>query len=246
MVCQDAYTASYGGMTYSINLAHSTTMPFANVEDEDVQDGKPRPPGKDMEEMTSSTYHLAKVGFALGQSWLAPCRALSSFLGLTGEVVRDYIDAINVNFPNIAYSTVLALDVRYRQVFSTLPKQLRPDLSHQFDPRLTTSKRYLIEQRVFMGVTFHNRLMRLHRAFMSKGYEDGRYAYSTKACLSSAYDLLALVRQCKLVLCKWWVVVVQVWASGLVISVDMLRGEQDEAAVQKRREGVELAVSLLR
>jgi hypothetical protein len=164
---------------------------------------------------------------------------------MLNPVVRDYIDAINMDFPDVPYSTILALDVRFRQVFSTLPKQLRPDLPQPFDPSSATSKRYLVEQRVFMGITLHNRLLRLHRAYMSRGYDDNRYTYSMKACLSSAYELLGLVRQSKVVLCKWWVVIVHVWTSGLVISVDMLRGEQDDEARSKRKAGVELAISLL-
>ena len=96
-----------------------------------------------------------------------------------------------------------------------------------------------------MGITLHNRLLRLHRAYMSRGYIDTRYTYSTKACLSSAYELLSLVRQCRVVLCKWWVIIVHVWTSGLVLSVDMLRGQQDEEAKRKRKDGVRLAISLL-
>jgi hypothetical protein len=53
-------------MTYSINLAHATTHPFANIDDDAILNGKPRPQGQDMEEMTVSSYHLAKVRFALG------------------------------------------------------------------------------------------------------------------------------------------------------------------------------------
>ena len=66
LVCQDAYTASNTGMTYSINLAHATTRPFANLDDEDIVNGHARPVSKDPEHMTVSSYHLAKVRFALG------------------------------------------------------------------------------------------------------------------------------------------------------------------------------------
>ena len=160
-------------------------------------------------------------------------------------MVRDYIDAVNVNFPNVTYTTIMDLDTRFRKVYSTLPHQLRPDLSQPFDPTLTTTKRYLVEQRVFMGITLHNRLLRLHRAYMSRGYDDSHFAYSTSACLNSAYQLLDLVRQSRVVLCKWWVVIIHVWTSGLVISVDLVRGEQTIEAKTKRKAGLELAISLL-
>ena len=54
-------------MTYSINLAHFTTLPFANLDDEDLMNGIPRPPEKEYEVMTEASYHLAKAEFALSQ-----------------------------------------------------------------------------------------------------------------------------------------------------------------------------------
>lgn len=128
-------------------------------------------------------------------------------------------------------------------VYEKLPASLRPDLPHPFEYTPTGSKRHLVEQRIFMGVTLHNRILRLHRAYMSRGYDDERYSYSTRACLDSAYALLDLVLQFKQMLCRWWVVLVHVWTCGLVISVDMFKNSSN--GTEKQRAGIELAISLL-
>lgn len=134
-----------------------------------------------------------------------------------------------------------------------------------------------------MGITLHNRIMRLHRAYMRKGYSssaststsvsasastststsnsgsrtattsrptdvssnsESRYAYSTRACIESALELLDLARQSR-VLCRWWVVVVHIWTAGLILSADSLRVDMSVKERARNREGVELAVGLL-
>ncbi|WVQ93892.1 hypothetical protein IAU59_000970 [Kwoniella sp. CBS 9459] len=224
LVCQDAYTASNSGFTYSINLSHSSTGLFANVEDDDILGGTAYH-SKPLDTVTSSTFHICKIQFAL--------------------VVRGFIDAINAHFPDAAYDDIMALDQRFRQAYNALPSRLRPDLSQPFELSYAGAQRYLVEQRIFMGVTLHNRLMRLHRAYMVRGYDDARYVYSTKVCLESAYALLDLVKQSTQTLCRWWVVLVHVWTSGLILSADLVRGAAQESTRQRQREGVKKAISLL-
>ncbi|WVQ80975.1 hypothetical protein IAT38_003082 [Cryptococcus sp. DSM 104549] len=224
LVTQDAYTASNSGFTYLINLSHASTNLFANVDDEDIRGGADfhsRP----IHEVTTSAYHILKIDFAL--------------------VVRRFIDAINADFPDASYHAIMDLDHQFRQVYDSLPAPFRPDLPQPFELSFAGSKRYLVEQRIFMGVTLHNRLMRLHRAYMVRGYDDPRYEYSTRVCLDSAYALLELVRQCPQTLCRWWVVLVHVWTGGLIIGADLVRGTTDEGTKQKQRDGIALAVSLL-
>ncbi|WVQ76504.1 hypothetical protein IAR50_006173 [Cryptococcus sp. DSM 104548] len=226
LVTQDAYTASNSGFTYLINLSHASTSLPSNLDDDEILPPPhflPRP----FDEMTTSTYHITKVDFAL--------------------VVRSFIDVVNKDFPNASYEGIMSLDRQFRQVYASLPAPLRPDLPQPFELSHTGSKRYLLPQRIFSGITLHNRIMRLHRAYMVRGYEDERYEYSTRACLESAYALLDLVRQEKGILCRWWVVLVQVWTAGLIIGVDLLRGARgnEEGWGRRQRAGLGVAVSLL-
>ena len=212
---------------------------FANLEDEDVCDGKPRPPGKHISQATAAAFQILKIDFALCQLF-EQCRDCADT-----AVVRDFVDAINNDFPNALYSDVMVLDARFRQTHTSLPGYLRYDIARPFDPLSTTSKRYLHEQRLFMGITLHNRLLRLHRAYMARGYADPTYAHSTKTCLESAGLILDLVSQSRAILCRWWVVLVHVWTSGLVLAVDLVRIEHDEEKREVRVKGLKLALGLM-
>ncbi|KIR37492.1 hypothetical protein I352_00809 [Cryptococcus deuterogattii MMRL2647] len=225
LVSQDAYTASNSGFTYLINLSHASTGLFANLDDEEIRPSGFHSPSKPLSEVTTATYHILKIDFAI--------------------VVRHFIDAVNVDFPNASYEAIMELDRQFRQVYDSLPAPFRPDLPQPFELSYAGSKGYLVEQRIFMGITLHNRIMRLHRAYMVRGYEDPKYEYSTRVCLESAYALLDLVRQSPQTLCRWWVVLVQVWTGGLIISADLVRGAKDERERRRQRDGVALAVSLL-
>ncbi|KAE8542970.1 hypothetical protein D1P53_000457 [Cryptococcus gattii VGV] len=225
LVSQDAYTASNSGFTYLINLSHASTGLFANLDDDEIRPSGFHSPSKPLSETTTATYHILKIDFAL--------------------VVRHFIDAVNVDFPNASYEVIMELDRQFRQVYDSLPAAFRPDLPQPFELSYAGSKRYLVEQRIFMGITLHNRIMRLHRAYMVRGYDDSKYEYSTRVCLESAYALLDLVRQSPQTLCRWWVVLVQVWTGGLIISADLVRGAKDERERRRQRDGVALAVSLL-
>ncbi|ADV24736.1 hypothetical protein I305_02047 [Cryptococcus gattii E566] len=169
LVSQDAYTASNSGFTYLINLSHASTGLFANLDDDEIRPSGFHSPSKPLSETTTATYHILKIDFAL--------------------VVRHFIDAVNVDFPNASYEAIMELDRQFRQVYDSLPAVFRPDLPQSFELSYAGSKRYLVEQRIFMGITLHNRIMRLHRAYMVRGYDDPKYEYSTRVCLESAYAL---------------------------------------------------------
>jgi hypothetical protein len=190
------------------------------VDDQDIGKGSAAGSAPNM-----ATYHLAKIESAL--------------------LVRDFIDAINENFPNASYTAIMQLDQRFRAAYQSLPACLRPDLPQPFDLDMIGNKRYLVEQRVFMGITLHNRLMRLHRAYMSRGYDEPQYRYSTDCCIESAFALLDLAGQSRQGLCRWWVVVVHIWTAGLVLGSELLRGGQGTDALERRKEGVLKAISLL-
>lgn len=160
-------------------------------------------------------------------------------------MVRDYIDAVNEDFPNVSYKAILDLDRKFRQVHHGLPSCLRYDIDQPFDIDVVGQRRYLFEQRVFMGITLHNRLIRLHRAFMSRGYHDARYQYSIDCCVVSATALLELAQQCRHTLCRWWVVLIHIWTAGLVLGSDLVRGGHGEDIRQNRERGVRIAIDLM-
>lgn len=217
----DAYTSSASGFTYSINLAHASTGLPSNVDDEDIVDGQPLRP-QSMDQPTRTTYHIAKIQFIHG--------------------VRNFVDAVNCSFPNSSYETILELDKALRATYEGIPAPLRQDLPQPLTLRQATTG-YLAQQRLFVGITLHNRLMRLHRAYMVNGYTDELYAYSTQVCVESAYALLDLVALSRRELLLWWVVLVHVWTAALVLAADMFRATEN---TDRQRMGIDLAISLLK
>lgn len=160
-------------------------------------------------------------------------------------VVRDFIDAVNADFPNIHYTAILRLDAQFRQVFQSLPTCLRHDIPQAIEFGAAGTRRYLITQRIFMGITLHNRLLRLHRGYMARGYCEADYRYSTDCCISSAMILLDLAEQCKETLCRWWVVLVHIWTAGLVLGADLVREISTGPHQAERRRYLMTAISLL-
>lgn len=175
-----------------------------------------------MDQPTRTTYHIAKIQFIHG--------------------VRNFVDAVNCSFPNSSYETILELDKALRATYEGIPAPLRQDLPQPLTLRQATTG-YLAQQRLFVGITLHNRLMRLHRAYMVNGYTDELYAYSTQVCVESAYALLDLVALSRRELLLWWVVLVHVWTAALVLAADMFRATEN---TDRQRMGIDLAISLLK
>ncbi|CAD6583569.1 MAG: hypothetical protein CYPHOPRED_002400 [Cyphobasidiales sp. Tagirdzhanova-0007] len=187
----------------------ATTSKPANINDEDLSATKtcenfPRLVP------TQSSYHIEKIEFAI--------------------ITREYVDAINSSYPNPSYAEILRLDARYRSAYIQLPPFLRPDLPQPLEAQTSRVYSDLVWQRAFMGLTLHNRLMRIHRGFMAKRGSSLEYAFSTAACLESAEAYLDQVAEMRLFGfpgLKWWVVLVHIWTAGLVFLADLYQREAE-------------------
>ncbi|KAK4704424.1 hypothetical protein P7C70_g1786, partial [Phenoliferia sp. Uapishka_3] len=83
------------------------------------------------------------------------------------------------------YDVILDLDAGYREIIDTLPATLRDDFLPPMGEEL-----YNIWRRHMCTQTIYNRLLRLHRPFMSRGLRDPKYAYSTKTAIEAARKTL--------------------------------------------------------
>ncbi|KAM0745736.1 hypothetical protein T439DRAFT_360989 [Meredithblackwellia eburnea MCA 4105] len=228
LVCQDAYTSSACNSTYLVVLGQTSTQLPSNVDDEDLIEGRSIV-GKPITEPTNSSFHITKIDFALA--------------------TRKYIDLINNT--SFDYDAILALDREYRDIYADLPTYLRPDVPQPLSVSSTFRRQHLVWERIFSGITLQNRIMRLHRAYMSRGYKEELFRFSTDACLTAAHGCLDLVEKARISSfpgSRWWVVLVHIWTAGLVIAMDLLQdsptGSPTEAS--RKRAGVELSISLLR
>jgi hypothetical protein len=117
------------------------------------------------------------------------------------------------------------MDMKLVEVLDNLPLYFRdpsivPDDSqtpsvsnlspHEQFAELTTSISQLLKESIILNATAESRLLRLHRPYLSRGYNDPKYAASRDRCVHSARNLLALVgvagRRCPTLL-KFWILV---------------------------------------
>lgn len=121
-------------------------------------------------------------------------------------VARRFVD-LATGDREVPYARILELDRAYRNVYDSLPGFLNPDLAHLHvhsgptasDPSnshtsaaQSPSRTF---ERIFVGFTFHNRLMRLHRPYMARGYKDPRYRFSTDTAITASRACLNLAKQ---------------------------------------------------
>lgn len=147
------------------------------------------------EKSTTSSYHIAKIAFA--------------------ETAKRFVDLYNSE--DVGYDTILLLERETIKCYESLPDYLRQDRRNKVGQQLRW-------QQLFMGITLHNRIMRLHRPFLTCGYTNPEYKYSVKATLTSAKSLIGLVTEGKKMSfpgLRWWVVLVHIFTAGVALCIDL-------------------------
>lgn len=180
----------------------------ANIEDEDLIDGQPiRPQPESVR--TRMSFQLAKLKFA--------------------EISQRQIwQANNNNHP--PYSFILSVDRELRKAMLELPAFFQPDNSNgptSNDPKA------LVEyyEKITLSLAIHSRMLRLHRPWLSRGYEDERFAYSKEQCIRAARASLRMMSDNNGVapfLEKWWIPLFYVTVSGMVVIIDLLKTAKRE------------------
>lgn len=93
------------------------------------------------------------------------------------------------------YETVLAFDQRTKELLDRLPAYFKYDRSDDPEIKAIVKQRpYIAYQRCVILYGLNNRLLRAHRPFMSRGYQDVKYAYSTESCIKAAKVIIAAQR----------------------------------------------------
>lgn len=180
----------------------------ANIEDEDLIDGQPLRP-QAMNVRTRMSFQLAKLKFA--------------------EISQRQIwQANNNNHP--PYSFILSVDRELRKAMLEMPAYFQPD--NNPGPVSQDSKK-LVEhyEKITLSLAIHSRMLRLHRPWLSRGYEDERYAYSKEQCIRAARASLRMMSDTSGVarfLEKWWIPLFYVTVSGMVVIIDLLKTAKRE------------------
>ncbi|ORY21258.1 hypothetical protein BCR39DRAFT_569954 [Naematelia encephala] len=180
-----------------------TALP-ANIEDEDIIDDQPLKP-QPMSVRTRMSFQLARLKFA--------------------EISHRQIwQANNHNHP--PYSFILSVDGELRKAMIELPAFFQPDSSAPNPPANDPKGLVQYYEKVMLNLAIHSRMLRLHRPWLSRGYEDERFAYSKEQCIRAARASLRMMSKndgTASFLEKWWIPLFYVSVSGLVIIIDLLR-----------------------
>ncbi|PWN53782.1 hypothetical protein IE53DRAFT_383675 [Violaceomyces palustris] len=99
---------------------------------------------------------------------------------------------------SIEYDEVLAIDRNYRCILDSLPDCFRLDghcerLGSVMEQH--AKRPSLAIQRVFLQEQVHHRLLKLHRPFLGKGFQDERYRLSAETCIEAAGVTLAVLAE---------------------------------------------------
>ncbi|EMC98962.1 hypothetical protein BAUCODRAFT_129229 [Baudoinia panamericana UAMH 10762] len=207
LVCQDFYTASSCNFTYFIHPKQSKTLLFANVDDEQLTNnpmGAVRCLSID-DCATASTYQLVKIPFA--------------------RVAKAMVDLYNDD--QLSYDAVLDLESMLWTYYAALPDYFKWRSPPVGLPTIPASRhaqpKQLEWQRLFLAFTVHNRVLRLHRPFMARGYSDTSMLHSRRATVGSAAACLELGEhgaQIEFPGMRWWVVLIHIFTAGIVFCID--------------------------
>ncbi|GAA5842582.1 hypothetical protein JCM11251_004909 [Rhodosporidiobolus azoricus] len=161
----DHIAASARFKAYMIHPAHTTTPPLSNINSADLSPTdwriSPSPPSV----LTDASLEYLKLMMA--------------------TISRKTFDSLVAGGSAFNYGQILALDREYRELLATMPDVFQQEYTvmEEKDP-IIRGKRYIALQGV------HNRIVRLHRPFLVKGWDNPKFAYSTEACIKSAKTVL--------------------------------------------------------
>nr|XP_019008195.1 nuclear protein [Kwoniella pini CBS 10737]OCF46976.1 nuclear protein [Kwoniella pini CBS 10737] len=180
-----------------------TALP-ANIEDEDIIDDRPFKP-QPISVRTGMSFQLARLKFA--------------------EITQRQIWQANNNH-HPPYSFILSVDGELRKAMMELPTFFQPDSSTKGPPNQDPKALVQYYEKIMLNLAIHSRMMRLHRPWLSRGYEDERFAYSKEQCIRAARASLRMMSDADgtaSFLEKWWLPLFYVSVSGLVVIIDLLR-----------------------
>lgn len=232
LVCQDCYTASSCNFTYSIQPNQIKTSVFSNLRDDRLHVHVERDIGpvgadqgpeqqRDSWEMspTTASYHIAKIPFAL--------------------TARKTVDMHNED--TLTHAAVLELEKENRNHYHALPDFLRLDKPEQYDGdayqdlgwgpgntkhwnSIRVFQQQMRWQRLFLTITLHNRILRLHRPYLTRAYRDITFQASKHSALTSARRLLSLTEEGRRMAfpgLRWWVVLVHIFTAAVALCIDV-------------------------
>ncbi|CAE6443038.1 unnamed protein product [Rhizoctonia solani] len=227
IVFMDWYLSPSVGHSYLIHPAQCTTAFPANLDWEEMVDGRrfePRP----RDQWTGAAFLIAKAEVA--------------------ESVRELSDHINAG-QALTYDFLLGYERRVNERLRHIaPCLLRRDHILERDDRVAW-------ERIMLTIGLNNRSIRLHRRYMLRGYAVLEYRGSTDKCIDAAKAMLHTYQEAQSIDfpgITWWVVCMHSFAAAVVLLIDQfyartaVGGETTPPAeMETRRRHIFQAIDLL-
>lgn len=219
--------------TYMIQPQQMNCDLPSNVDDEDITpDGNYAQP---LTTLTEMTYFILRIRFSV--------------------IFRSIVDAAweaGSDLDDLPYEIVLECDKRLTSLLAELESSFR-DISKNKprDPVFATGtekKFSLLSRQRDMGLFgIHTRISRLHRAYLIRGAQDPRYAYSRMVCLRSARTVIEIGKQMTesqktiphLVSIKIWTLNHHMFVSTVVLVMDYCFNRDEPRAKERKEEILE-------
>jgi hypothetical protein len=170
-------------------------------------------------------------------------------------IFRSIVDAAweaGSDLDDLPYEIVLECDKRLSSLFVELETSFRNISKNKpKDPAFATSterKYSLLSRQRDMGLFgLHTRISRLHRAYLIRGAQDPRYAYSRMVCLRSARTVIELGKQMTesqrtiphLISIKIWALNHHIFVSTVVLVIDYCFNRDEPRAKERKEEILE-------
>ncbi|BGP24434.1 hypothetical protein JCM10295v2_003347 [Rhodotorula toruloides] len=162
----DYLAASARFKAYAINPTHTNTAFLSNLNwsDLSMDDWRVNPAPNNI--LTDASLERQKSAMAM--------------------INRKTFDLLIADENGFNYGTILEIDKEYRELLANIPDVFQHEyVSLETKDPIIRAKRYIVLQGT------HNRLVRLHRPFLVKGWEpNSKFAYSTDACIRAAKIVL--------------------------------------------------------
>ncbi|PWY98783.1 hypothetical protein BCV70DRAFT_164050 [Testicularia cyperi] len=226
MATFDWQCAAFFDRCYYVKDEMFTTQSPQNIDDADLTDRDPVD-----EDDLFDTDGAGKTLLPSFRSKIQPhdMPTSNSFISIHIDfchTVRSIADAMNHG--DDSYETVMAIEIRFRNILRSLPRFFRLDGESEYDPaihELHRQRPYLSFQRAVIHEYVHHRLLKLHRLFMSRGYRNPKYIHSTRTCIESARVVIAILSSLDQVGCRgqrYWIFKFHLFHAILAIQVDLL------------------------
>jgi hypothetical protein len=146
--------------------------------------------------------------------------------------------------PHPPYEAILRIDEEFKKIEETLPPYYKVTETSPMTRPASEKDDDLVRnwEKIVCNLSLQTRGLRLHRPYLTRGYKNPKYAYSTKQCVRAARAALNFLHEGVsldtgvVFLEKWWITLFYAFISIVVLLIDLLYTARDAEWEEKLHE----------